>query len=98
VDRVLLDANVLFSAAMRPKAGLPRLWALEDVTLITSDYAIEEARSNLELPAQKARLTRLLRKIEVVAFRHFTLPRGVTLPANGKTPLTRWQSGSRPAE
>jgi predicted nucleic acid-binding protein len=84
VDRVFLDANILFSAAMRPKAGLLRLWALEDVTLITSDYAIEEARRNLELPAQKARLTRLLRKIEIVAFRHFTLPRGVTLPAKDR--------------
>ncbi len=50
------------------------------MTLITSDYAIEEARTNLDLPAQKARLTRLLRKVEVGGFRHFTLPRGITLP------------------
>jgi predicted nucleic acid-binding protein len=44
VDRGFLDANVLLSAALRPKAGLLRLWTLAKATLITSDHAIEEAR------------------------------------------------------
>jgi predicted nucleic acid-binding protein len=84
VDRVFLDANVLFSAAVRPKAGLLRLWDLDDVTLITSDYAVEEARRNLDAPSRKARLTRLLRRVEVVGFHHFTLPRGIALPAKDR--------------
>ena len=52
MDRVFLDANILLSAALRPKAGLHRLWKLPNVTLITSDHAIEEARRNLDKPAQ----------------------------------------------
>ena len=84
MDRVFLDANVLLSAALRPKAGLLRLWTLANAALITSDHAIEEARRNLDAPGQRARLTRLLRKVEVVGFLHFTLPRGVNLPAKDR--------------
>ena len=47
MDRLLLDANVLFSAAYRPAAGVARLWELERVELLTSAYAAEEARLNL---------------------------------------------------
>ena len=53
---VFLDANVLFSAAYRPDAGLLRLWELADVVLISSDYAVEEARRNLDTPEQLERL------------------------------------------
>jgi predicted nucleic acid-binding protein len=84
LDRVFLDANILLSAAFRPRAGLPKLWRLPDVTLITSEHAIEEARRNLEEAGQRARLTRLLRKVEVVGFRHFTLPRGIVLPVQDR--------------
>jgi uncharacterized protein len=76
VDRVFLDANVLLSAAWRPGAALQRLWRLEGVELLSSGYAVEEARRNLETPAQKGRLTRL----HLVEPEHFTLPRGVRLP------------------
>ena len=47
MDRLFLDANVLFSAAYRPNAGLLRLWRLPDVVLCTGRYALEEARTNL---------------------------------------------------
>jgi uncharacterized protein len=47
MDRLFLDANVLFSAAYRPDAGLLQLWKLEDVALCSSHYAAEEARLNL---------------------------------------------------
>ena len=66
-DRVFLDANVLFSAAYREGAGLARLWELDGVRLITSGYAAEEARRNLETGEQKHRLEGLLRTIELVA-------------------------------
>ena len=77
MDRVFLDANVLLSAAWRSEAALQRLWRLEGVELLSSAYAVEEARRNLETPAQPGRLTRLLRLVEP---EHFTLPRVVRLP------------------
>jgi uncharacterized protein len=80
VERVFLDANVLLSAAWRSGAALLRLWQLEGVELLSSDYAVEEARRNLESPVQRGRLTRLLRRVRLVEPEHFTLPRGVRLP------------------
>jgi predicted nucleic acid-binding protein len=79
VDRVFLDANVLLSAAWRSEAALQRLWRLEGAQLLSSGYAVEEARRNLETPAQRGRLTRLLRRVRLVEPEHFTLPRGVRL-------------------
>jgi hypothetical protein len=80
VDRVFLDANVLLSAAWRPGAAIQRLWRLEGVELLSPSYAVDEARRNLETPAQKGRPTRLLRRVHLVEPEHFTLPRGVRLP------------------
>jgi predicted nucleic acid-binding protein len=65
VDILFLDANVLFSAAYRDKAGIARLWELDDVELITSHYAAEEARRNLPEARQKSRLDDLLRRTRV---------------------------------
>ena len=67
MDVVFLDANVLFSAAYRPKAGLRRLWDLETAELISSSHAVEEARRNLSEPAQRKRLEQLLRPMRIVA-------------------------------
>jgi predicted nucleic acid-binding protein len=67
VDRVFLDANVLFSAAYRPDAGLRRLWTLPDTHLLTSAYAITEARRNLTTAKQRAALHELLVSVQVVA-------------------------------
>jgi predicted nucleic acid-binding protein len=66
VDRIFLDANVLFSAAYRAEAGLHRLWQLADVELITSAYAAEEARRNLSGETSRRRLRVLLRSVRVV--------------------------------
>ncbi len=65
MDRLFLDANVLFSAAYRLEAGVARLWGLADVTLLSSDYAIEEARRNLTQPEQLERLSALLRTVQL---------------------------------
>lgn len=65
MDRVFLDANILFSAAYRPDAGLRRLWELPEVVLVTSAYAVEEARRNLDTPKQLADLEQLLRAVRV---------------------------------
>jgi predicted nucleic acid-binding protein len=64
--RAFLDANVLFSAAYRPDAGLRKLWTLRKVDLVTSRYAAEEALRNLEDQEQVQRLDALLRTVEIV--------------------------------
>jgi uncharacterized protein len=64
VDRLFLDANVLFSAAYRASAAVSRLWHLSDTRLCTSEYAVEEARRNLAEPGQVARLHLLLDDLE----------------------------------
>jgi uncharacterized protein len=92
VHRVFLDASVLFSAAYAPKAGLRRLWKLEDVELLTSAYALEEARRNLTRPAQRARLTRLRRQVArqvalVPDVDDEPLPAGIELPAKDRPVL-----------
>ncbi len=66
MDRLFLDANVLFSAAYRAGAGIEKLWTLEDCVLLTSNYAIDEARRNLRSPEQLKRLKALLKKAERV--------------------------------
>src|SRR5262245_23128772 len=65
--RVFLDANVLFSAAYREKAGLLTLWKLSEVQLITSAYAAEEARRNLDTENRRSRLEALLASLRIVA-------------------------------
>ena len=64
MDRLFLDANVLFSAAYRADAGVARLWSDDRWALVTSEYAIEEARRNLDQTEQLARLEELLRRLE----------------------------------
>jgi hypothetical protein len=43
VDRVFLDANVLFSAAYRSDSGLLALWRRAGASLLTSAYAVLSA-------------------------------------------------------
>jgi uncharacterized protein len=83
VARAFLDANVLFSAAYRPDSGLARLWRLNDVELITSAYAVDEAIRNLGDDEQRARLSLLMANVILVAEppTDMPLPPGVPLPA-----------------
>jgi len=67
VDRLFLDANVLFSAAYREAAGIQRLWELPGAELLTSTYAVEEARRNLSTSSQRKRLDTLLEDVDVRA-------------------------------
>jgi uncharacterized protein len=79
VDRLFLDANVLISAAYRRDAGIARLWQLNNVELLTSPYAAEEARVNLIEKDQRERLGTLLELVSIVAGVS-GIPRGITLP------------------
>ncbi len=80
-QRLFLDANVLFSAAYRAGSGLDRLWMLpSSATLLSSAYAIEEARRNLADATERDRLDGLIAGLEIVsdvATGH--LPSGVDL-------------------
>jgi uncharacterized protein len=67
MDLIFLDANMLFSAAYRPDAGLRRLWSLPGVRRMTSVYAAEEARRNLSQPKQREELEELLGSVEIIA-------------------------------
>src|SRR5260370_36856095 len=69
MDRLFLDANVLFSAANRP-----------NVVLCTSCYALEEARINLTEDAQLRRLKKLSDNLNLFDPTSRELPRGVSLP------------------
>jgi len=80
MDRLFLDANVLFSAAYRQGAGLLRFWDLKNVILCSSHYALEEARINLSDDAQRGRLARLARKIQLSESTTPQLPAGISLP------------------
>ena len=83
--RLFLEANILFSAAARPRAGLLALWRLRDVQLITSGYALEEARVNLEHREQRVRLSKLARRTKLVTdVPDRLLPDGVTLPEKNR--------------
>ena len=80
MDRLFLDANILFSAAYRPNARLRRLWELADAVLITSTYAVEEARVNLKEEDQLERLDQLVGLMRVVSsLMQHSLPEGLTL-------------------
>ena len=68
MDRVFLDANVLFSAAYLPDSRITLLWSLPGVTLLSSHYAVNEATSNLALsrPSSISKLSDLLKAVESV--------------------------------
>ncbi|HZJ08509.1 MAG TPA: PIN domain-containing protein [Trueperaceae bacterium] len=67
MDRLFIDANVLFSAAYRENAGVVRLWSREAVIVLTSAYALDEARRNLITPQQANRLEELVQKTQLVS-------------------------------
>jgi predicted nucleic acid-binding protein len=81
VTRVFLDANILFSAAYREGAGLAKLWSVAKVQLVSSVYAVEEARRNLSADEQLKRLNKLAKSLELVTTVHqsVALPGGIML-------------------
>ena len=90
MDRIFLDANVLFSAAYLENSRLGRLWLLEDIELLSSAYAIEEARRNLALdrPPALTRLEELTPKLTLINPRHdFNTPAGLRLDSKDRAIL-----------
>ncbi|CAN5651397.1 PIN domain-containing protein [soil metagenome] len=90
VDRLFLDANVLFSAAYCEGAGVAALWSIKTVSLFTSSYAIEEARRNLPNREQQERLERLAKGFQTVhaASVYDPLRNDIELPAKDRPILS----------
>jgi predicted nucleic acid-binding protein len=80
MDRLFLDANILFSAAYNLDGVVLRLWKLPRVALCTSHYAVEEARINLAQPNQLKRLTELTQSLSFFDVIQGELPREISLP------------------
>jgi uncharacterized protein len=94
MDRVFLDANVLFSAAYKPDSRLLQLWKLRDTVLCSSRYALEEARINLAGEDQQGALKKLSGFRELFEAAEHPLPRGITLP-DKDSPILLAAIGSR---
>src|SRR5689334_21762195 len=80
MDRLFLDANILFCAAYRHSSGLLVLCRLKDVTLCMSRSALEEARINLSDEAQRHRLIALSGSMHLFEAPDEELAEGVRLP------------------
>ncbi len=83
MDRLFLDANVLFSAAYRQDSRLQVLWQLPGAELLSSRYAVDEALRNLTTDEQRSRLKSLAHGLALVPDSTFegTLFSGIGLPA-----------------
>ena len=80
MDRLFLDANILFSAAYRHNVGLAQFWQLQDTILCSSHYALQEAAINLSEDAQRRRLEKLARRVRLFDAAPRELPSGLALP------------------
>jgi predicted nucleic acid-binding protein len=67
--RLFLDANVLYSAAYTENSRLRKFWDLTEVILLSSDYAVMEARRNLaaDKPDRLPELNSLIGSLEIVS-------------------------------
>jgi predicted nucleic acid-binding protein len=83
---LFLDANILFSGAYREHSRLLKLWQIKSAKLVSSVYAIEEARRNLDIPSQKERLDKLIVGLEDIYPFHvdIELPKNVTIREKDK--------------
>ena len=86
---LFLDANVLFSAASRVESPLRELWTLPETELVTSDYALEEARRNLSTLDQLRALDALAAGVRVIQESGtWALPDDITLPEKDRPILS----------
>ena len=91
MERVFLDANVLFSAAYK-STRIRQLWTLNNISLVSSRYAVTEAQRNLArlLPESLAIFSELLTKVIITEVRPFTIliPETINLVEKDKPILT----------
>jgi len=90
LDRLFLDANVLFSAAYGSR-GIEGLWKQArqgHVRLLASSYVVEEAIRNLPRPEQLAKLKELPAELTIVPEAHPGMSCPVKLPLKDVPVLT----------
>jgi uncharacterized protein len=97
MERVFLDANVLFSAGYDPSCRIAKLWRLDDTELLASQFVAEEAVRNMETkyPEGLKSLGRLMnqcRWIEDVNLH--VIPASVDLPEKDRPILAAAISGA----
>ena len=84
MDCLFLDANILFSAAYVPTSRLRKLWSLRETELVSSQFALDEARRNLVAyaPEGVGLLEQLCSRVTIVpeAASPLPLPEGIDLP------------------
>ncbi len=89
VDRVFLDANILFSVAY----GSPGLKRLADLaqgkrcSLFASNYVIEEAKRNLSDSSQERKLEKFLANVEITPEIDPEMPCPLDLPEKDRPVL-----------
>jgi predicted nucleic acid-binding protein len=85
VERVFVDANIIFSAAYNPKRRIAMLWKLPQTEIVTSDYAAAEAIRNLrqKYPQHVITARHLLRRTGLIKTSS-ELPPGVRGELNAK--------------
>lgn len=88
MDRVFLDANVLFSASHKHDSPFRKLWGMRDISLLTSNYAILETKGNTRGIQQSESLDGLLKHVEVVAPPSASDLPGIMLPEKDRPILT----------
>src|SRR4030043_1574099 len=89
VDRIFLDANILFSVAYG-SPGLNLLWKSarqKRCALSASNFVVEEAKRNLFHPEQKKRLEDYLSEAQIVPEVDPSLPCPIELPEKDRPVL-----------
>jgi len=86
IDRIFLDANILFSVAYGSR-GLDRLWELQKkrgCVLVASGYVIEEAKRNLTDTDQLKKLEACLSNLQIVLEADPSIDCPIELPQKDK--------------
>ena len=80
MDVLFLDANVLVSAAWGPNTRMQQFWALENVVLVTSAYAVTETERRLRRAEQIQRYRRFSESLRVIReWTHIRIPDWVSI-------------------
>lgn len=89
MDRLFLDACILFSAAYNQISPLRRLWVLEDTALLSSGYAVAEAERNISVlrPDRLDDLKQLTGKLTLIEAARIQLPEKAASLPEKDTPI-----------
>ena len=81
-DVLFLDANALVSAAWKDNTRMQQFWSLEDVELVTSEYAIAETERSLPNQEQLDRFHYFVARLRIIGdgtYEHIPLPAWVSI-------------------